>query len=212
MRIVLLGPPGAGKGTVAKKAAEKFKIPHISTGDLFRNAIKNETELGKKVKTIIDSGELVSDELTFGLLKERTTQSDAAGGYILDGFPRTINQADLLAGYQQIDSSILLDLKDEVVIKRLSGRRICKKCGFIHHVQFMPPKEEGICDKCGGELYTRDDDKEESIRNRLIVYHKETAPLIAYYKEKGQLVSINAERKPDEVYDSVTAAMEEISR
>jgi adenylate kinase len=203
MKLILLGPPGAGKGTVAKKTADEFNIPHISTGDLFREAIRIESDLGKKVKKIIESGALVSDELTSELIKERLAKKDVESGYILDGFPRTIRQATLLDDFQKIDRVLLLKVDDSEVVRRLSGRRICKDCGHIHHVEFMPPKVEGICDKCGGELYTRDDDKEESVKKRLQVYREETAPLIGYYEEKGLLTHVDASKSPDEVFQSV---------
>jgi adenylate kinase len=204
MKLILLGPPGAGKGTLAKKTAEQFEIPHISTGDLFREAIRIESDLGKKVKKIIESGALVSDELTFELVKERLSKKDVENGYILDGFPRTIRQATLLDDFETIDRVVLLEVDDSEVIRRLSGRRICKNCGHIHHVDFMPPKVDGICDNCGGELYTRDDDKEESVKKRLQVYREETAPLIGYYDKKNLLTRVDASAKPDEVFKSVT--------
>jgi len=207
MKLILLGPPGAGKGTVAKKTADEFNIPHISTGDLFREAIRIESDLGKKVKKIIESGALVSDELTFELIKERLAKKDVESGYILDGFPRTIRQATLLDDFQKIDRVLLLKVDDSEVVRRLSGRRICKDCGHIHHVEFMPPKVDGICDKCGGELYTRDDDKEESVKKRLQVYREETAPLVGYYEEKGLLTHVDASKSPDEVFQSVTAIL-----
>ncbi len=208
MKLVFFGPPGAGKGTIASKLAEKIGIPHISTGDLFRAAIKNETELGKKVKAILDSGALVPDELTVELVRERLSEGDTKSGYILDGFPRTIPQAEALADIDQIDAVINFEVADEVIVSRLSGRRICPNCGNIHHVEYMPPKQEGICDRCGGELIQREDDKEDSIRNRLAVYKEQTAPLLDYYNEKGLTIDIDGSPAPDVVLDSVSKALE----
>lgn len=199
MNLIFLGPPGAGKGTLAVKAAEEYKIPHISTGDIFRAAIKNKTELGVKVKAIIDSGELVSDDLTVALVKDRLAQADAQNGFILDGFPRTIPQAEALAKIAKIDAAVNFDIADEAVVERLSGRRVCKECGTNFHIMFKQPKVEGKCDNCGGELYTRDDDKIEAIKNRLVVYRKSTAPLIDFYKDKGNLVDIDARPAPAKI-------------
>ncbi|MFP4364727.1 MAG: adenylate kinase [Spirochaetia bacterium] len=207
MKLVFLGPPGAGKGTIASEAADIFNIPHISTGQLFRNAIQNMTELGKKVKPILDSGDLVPDELTIELLKERISQNDAQNGFILDGFPRTINQAEELAKVEPEIQVVNFEVPDEVIIKRLSGRRVCSKCGETYHVDYMPPKTPGVCDKCGGQLITRDDDKEESIRNRLEVYKEKTFPLIDYYKKQGGLLSIDANKKPEEVVKELQKAL-----
>lgn len=200
MNMIFLGPPGAGKGTMASKVKDEFNIPHISTGDLFRAAIKNQTELGVKVKSIIDKGDLVPDELTVALVEERLSEGDCGNGYILDGFPRTIPQADALAKISKIDSVINFTCKEEEVVRRLSGRRMCKECGSSFHIEFVPPKTENICDKCNGELYTRDDDKVDSIKNRLDVYKKSTEPLINYYTEKGTIKDIDASPKPDDVY------------
>lgn len=203
MKMILLGPPGAGKGTMAVRIKDELSIPHISTGDLFRAAIKNRTELGVKVKAIIDRGDLVPDELTVALVKERLEEGDCGGGYILDGFPRTTGQADALAAFSPIDLVINFTVSDELIIKRLSGRRLCKNCGAGFHVEFIPPKEEGVCDKCGGPLYTRDDDQIDSIKNRLKVYTESTEPLILYYRDKGLLKDIDAGLTPDDVFASV---------
>ncbi len=203
MKMILLGPPGAGKGTMAVRIKEDLGIPHISTGDLFRAAIKNQTELGVKVKAIIDRGDLVPDELTVALVEERLAQGDTANGYILDGFPRTTGQADALAGFSQVDVVINFTVAEEEVVRRLSGRRLCKECGAGYHVEFIPPKVEGKCDKCGGELYTRDDDKIESIKNRLKVYADSTEPLISYYTEKGLIKDVDAGQAPDDVFAGV---------
>jgi adenylate kinase len=192
MNFVFLGPPGAGKGTLAGEVAKKYGIPHISTGDIFRGAIKAGTPLGKQVKSILDSGGLVNDELTCGLVKERLAEKDAAAGFILDGFPRTIPQAEALSKMAHVDAAVNFDIDDDKVVQRLSGRRVCRSCGFNHHVTFMPPKKEGICDKCGGELFTREDDKIDAITHRLEVYREQTAPLIGFYREKGLLVDIDS--------------------
>jgi adenylate kinase len=203
MNLIFLGPPGAGKGTVAARLKDILSIPHISTGDLFRAAIKNQTELGKKVKSIIDAGNLVPDELTVALVKERLEDKDTAEGFILDGFPRTIAQAEALKEFGNIDSVINLQVAEEKIIKRLSGRRLCKECGEGYHVEYMPPKEEGKCDKCGGELYIRKDDNIDSIKNRLEVYAKETAPLIDYYTQEGTIQNFDSGLAADEVVKNV---------
>ena len=210
MNLIFLGPPGAGKGTTASKVATEFGIPHISTGDLFRAAIKNETELGLRVKAITEKGDLVPDDLTVEIVKERLHAPDSQKGYILDGFPRTIPQAEALAGYSSITRVLNFELDDEEVIERLSGRRVCKACGAGYHVRFMPPKREGVCDVCGGELYTRKDDTIDSINNRLKVYSAQTAPLISYYTKRKQLTNVNAKPPADEVLASVTRTLKEL--
>jgi adenylate kinase len=192
MNFIFLGPPGAGKGTLAAKVAEMHNIPHISTGVIFRAAIKSKTALGLRVQSIIDAGELVSDEITIELVKERLTQNDAKKGFILDGFPRTIPQAEALAKIILIDHVVNFNIEDADVIARLSGRRVCKNCGHNFHKDFMPPKKEGICDNCGSELFIRDDDKEDAITHRLEVYRDQTEPLIAYYKKEKLITSIDA--------------------
>ncbi len=193
MNCVFLGPPGAGKGTLALEVAKEYGMSHISTGDLFRLAIKNGTELGKKAKAIMDSGALVGDDVTIGLLKERLEKDDwKKNGFILDGFPRTLPQVDALSSLVKIDYVINLEISNEEVIERLSGRRICSGCGKSFHIKFMQPKQEGICDACSAKLITREDDKIEAIQKRLEAYSKQTAPLIQYYKDAGLLVSIDA--------------------
>lgn len=201
MNFIFLGPPGAGKGTLAKEAAKFYNIPHISTGDIFRENIKNQTELGKKAKAIIDAGGLVSDEITIDLVKDRLSKDDTKNGYILDGFPRTIPQAEALEKFAKIDAGVNFDIEDEAVVDRLGGRVCCKDCGQMYHVKTMPPKVAGKCDKCGGELYTRDDDKPESIQNRLVVYRNSTAPLIDFYRNKNLLVDIDAKPAPEKVLE-----------
>jgi adenylate kinase len=198
MKLIFLGPPGAGKGTLAGLVSREVGVPQISTGDIFRDAIKRGTDLGKKVQQIVGRGDLVPDELTVSLVKERLTQPDAAGGYILDGFPRTIPQAAALEGFQSLDAVVNFTISDEVVVTRLSGREICKSCGAIYHVTNMPAKQKGVCDKCGGPLYTRPDDSIQSITNRLEVYKKQTEPLIAFYADRKLLRNIDSSKSPED--------------
>lgn len=207
MNVIFLGPPGAGKGTIAKQLSQDKAIPHVSTGDLFREEIKNETELGKKVQSILSAGDLVPDELTVEIVRKRLHQPDAQNGAILDGFPRTIPQAQALSQFYDIDAVFNFVLPDEEAIKRLSGRRIAKSSGRIYHVIFNPPKREGYDDETGEPLITRPDDREDAVRNRLNVYEKQTAPLIQYYEEKGLLIKIDASPSPEEVYASVLKAL-----
>ena len=195
--FVFLGPPGAGKGSLAVKVAEDYKIPHISTGDIFRANIKAQTPLGVKVKAIIDSGSLVSDDLTCELVKDRLSQPDCKNGYILDGFPRTIPQAEMLDGLVADLKVVNFQIADEIVIGRLSTRRVCKACGANFNVLTLPPKVEGVCDKCGGELYQRDDDRQESIMHRMDVYREQTEPLINFYKNKGKITDLDASIETD---------------
>lgn len=192
MKLIFLGPPGAGKGTLAALVAERFTIPHISTGEIFRAAIREKTPLGLKVQAIIDSGQLVSDDITIELVKERLSRDDTKSGFILDGFPRTIPQAEALSKIVEVDSAVNFDIADNEVVTRLSGRRVCKNCNRNYHVTTMPPKVENVCDKCGGELYIREDDKVEAISKRLEVYRAQTAPLIEWYRSKSRLTDIDA--------------------
>ena len=212
MRIIMLGAPGAGKGTQAKKIAEKYGIPHISTGDIFRANIKNGTELGKKAKTYMDQGLLVPDELTCDLVVDRIQQDDAQKGYVLDGFPRTIPQAEeldkaLKSVNDNLDYAIDVEVPDDNIINRMSGRRSCKDCGAIFHVQYNPPKKENCCDVCGGELILRDDDKAETVKKRLDVYHEQTAPLIAHYKEAGSLHEIDGTQDIKVVFEEIKSIL-----
>jgi len=208
MKLIFLGPPGAGKGTLAKITGKEYNIPQVSTGDLFRSAVKEGTELGIQAKRIMEKGELVPDSLTVDLVKERLARSDAADGYILDGFPRTIPQADSLAEFERLDGVINFAIDDGTVIQRLSGRRICRSCGAIYHIVNMPASREGICDRCQGELYIRDDDQIESIKNRLNVYKKQTEPLINYYLEKGLLKNIDASTDPEKMMTEIRAIID----
>ena len=207
MRLVFLGPPGAGKGTIAAKAKLVYSIPHISTGDLFRANIKNGTELGRRVQAILAAGDLVPDEVTIDMVRERLKEEDALKGFILDGFPRTIAQADALGAMTDLDRVVNFVLDKEDIVKRLSGRRVCKSTGRTYHILYNPPMVEGIDDETGEPLIQRDDDKEEAIRNRLEVYEASTAPLIAYYRDKGLLVDIDASKSPDEVLSSMVEAL-----
>jgi len=203
MKLVFLGPPGAGKGTMAMQLAQYAGIPHISTGDIFRANIKQQTELGKKVKAILDSGELVPDTLTIELVQDRLSEADAQRGFILDGFPRTVPQADALAEMQELDSVVNFELQDEEVVRRLSGRRVHPGSGRTYHVEFNPPKREGLDDVTGESLVQREDDAESSIKNRLRVYREQTQPLIEYYRSRGQLVDLDAGPKPEEVFENL---------
>ena len=207
MNLIFLGPPGAGKGTLAGLVAKELGIPQISTGDIFRDAIKRETELGKRVKEIVGRGDLVPDELTVSLVRERLAQPDAANGYILDGFPRTIPQAEALQGFQKLDSVVNFVIGDDVVVLRLTGREVCRACGAIYHVRNMPSKVKGVCDRCGGQTYTRDDDKLESITNRLEVYKQQTEPLIAFYRKRGLLRDVDSSTTPEATLVGVRAVL-----
>ena len=207
-KIIMLGAPGAGKGTQAKRLADKYGIPHISTGDIFRANIKNGTELGKKAKAFMDAGALVPDELTVDLVMDRLAQADCAGGFILDGFPRTINQAEKLTealekGSGEIDWAVDIEVPDEDIVVRMSGRRVCGACGASYHTVHHPPKTEGICDNCGEALQIRADDKEETVRKRLEVYHDQTQPLIDYYKAKEKVMEIDGTQPMDAVFDEI---------
>ncbi len=209
MNLVFLGPPGAGKGTQAKRLAQELSLKHISTGDILREAVKNETPLGKKAKEYMDRGELVPDDLIIALIEEVMPEG---GGVIFDGFPRTIAQAEALDEMlsrkgMEVDKVILFDVDDDVVVERLSGRRVCSKCGTVYHIKYNPPKNDEVCDVCGTKLVQRDDDKEEVVRNRLEVYRKQTAPLIEYYEGKGILIRLDASRDIEEVYQELLRAL-----
>ncbi len=208
MNIIMLGPPGAGKGTQAKMLVDRLGIPQVSTGDMLREAVKEGTDLGIKAKEYMDAGKLVPDEVVIGIVKERLAQPDCGKGFILDGFPRTIPQAqaldEALKGLgKRIDHVVNVAVPAEELVARLTGRRTCKQCGAMFHVVFNPPEKEGVCDKCGGELYQRDDDKEETIRQRLRVYEDQTSPLIDYYGKQGVLHDIDGRRSIDEIFQDI---------
>ena len=209
MKIIMLGAPGAGKGTQAKQIAGKYSIPHISTGDIFRANIKNGTDLGKKAKEYMDQGLLVPDELTCDLVMDRIQQDDCVNGFVLDGFPRTIPQAKALDAAleklgQHMDVAIDVDVPDENIVNRMSGRRACLDCGATYHVVSLPPKTEGKCDHCGSDLVLRDDDKPETVQKRLSVYHEQTQPLIDYYKNQGILKSMDGTQPMEAVFTAIT--------
>lgn len=212
MKIIMLGAPGAGKGTQAKKIASKYQIPHISTGDIFRANIKNGTELGKKAKTYMDQGLLVPDELVVDLVVDRVAADDCKNGYVLDGFPRTIPQAEALDAAlaklgEAMDYAINVEVPDDNIVKRMSGRRACVACGATYHIEHIPPKKEGICDTCGKELILRDDDKPETVLKRLNVYHEQTQPLIDYYTGKGILKEVDGTKDMSEVFNEIVAIL-----
>lgn len=211
--IILLGPPGAGKGTQAKKLMDRFAIPQISTGDMLREAVTGGTDLGKKAKECMDSGTLVPDEVVIGIVKERLRKPDCDNGFILDGFPRTIPQAEALENVtrelgKDVDYVVSLDADDSELVERLSGRRTCRACGAMYHVLFNPPKEKGRCDKCGGELYQRDDDQETTIVNRLKTYKEMTEPLIKFYRNKGNLVTVAATGNIESIFAQIVAILD----
>ncbi len=214
MKIIMLGAPGAGKGTQAKKIAERYGLPHVSTGDIFRANIKNGTELGMEAKKYMDQGLLVPDELTVKILLDRVAQEDCKNGYILDGFPRTIPQAEVLDKAltelgDKIDYAVNVHVPDENIVNRMSGRRACVSCGGTYHVVYAPTKKEGICDACGGELILRDDDKPETVQKRLAVYHEQTQPLIDFYQNKGILVEVDGTKEMAEVFEAIVAILGE---
>ncbi len=207
MNLIFLGPPGAGKGTMASLAKDFYNIPHISTGDLFRAAISNETALGKQVKAILAAGDLVPDEVTIAMVQERLLEGDTDRGYILDGFPRTIGQAESLDEFADIDHAVNFNIPREMIVKRLTGRRVAKRSGKLYHIIYNPPKVEGVCDVTGEPLIQREDDKEEAILNRLDVYDEQTAPLIAYYRKQGKLVDIDSSLSTDEVFKQLLRSL-----
>jgi adenylate kinase len=213
MNIVFLGPPGAGKGTQAKILIERYGIPQISTGDMLREHRAKGTELGKKAQEYMDKGQLVPDEIILGMVKERLSQPDCQKGFILDGFPRTVAQAEALDKLleemgKKLDFALALIVPDELLIERLTGRRTCKSCGMMYHIKYKPPKVDNKCDVCGGELYQRPDDNEETVRNRLKVYHESTAPLIEYYRKKGILREIDGGKSIEEITQQIIQILE----
>ena len=208
MRLVLLGPPGVGKGTQAGRIAETYGIPHISTGEMFRAAVAAGTEAGREAKTYMDAGKLVPDAVVTAMVRERLAEADCGPGFLLDGFPRTRRQAEDLDGLlrdagQDLDAVVYFTAPEEVIVERLSGRRLCRRCGDGYHVRFMPPAAEGVCNRCGGELYQRDDDKPDAVRQRLKVYEDQTQELVAYYRERGLLLEVRADRAVEEVAGKV---------
>ncbi len=208
MKIVMLGAPGAGKGTQARMISEKYGIPQISTGDIFRANIRNQTELGQKAKSYMDQGLLVPDELTLDLVVDRLAQDDCSNGYILDGFPRTIPQAEALtfalkSQKTKIDYAIDVEVPDDNIVQRMSGRRACPGCGATYHIRYNPPVSDNICDECGTELIQREDDKAETVQKRLDVYHKKTQPLIEYYREQGCMYSVDGTRPMEDVFEDI---------
>ena len=212
MRAILMGPPGAGKGTQAAVLVDRFQIPHISTGDMFRAAIKAGTALGLKAKEYMDAGELVPDSVTIGIVEERLKEADCAKGFLLDGFPRTVAQADALGELLTklsfpLDGVLNISVDYDVLLERLTGRRFCRQCGATYHTVFNPPKTVDVCDKCGGELYQRSDDTLETAKNRLAVYQEQTAPLISYYREKGLVKDIKGDQEIDAVLHDILQAL-----
>ncbi len=212
MNIILIGPPGAGKGTQATRMIDRLKVPQISTGDMFRAAVKEGTPMGKKAKEYMDKGALVPDDVVIGVVKERFGKPDCKKGFILDGFPRTLEQAKALDGLlkdlkTKLDHVVVIDVPDDYLVKRLTGRRTCRGCNYMHHIEFDPPKKAGVCDKCGGELYQRDDDKEETIRQRLTNYHNQTSPLIEYYGKQAIVRKINGTLSMEKVQDEIKKAI-----
>ena len=207
MDIILLGPPGVGKGTVAKKLSAELKLPHIATGDMLRENVANSTALGLKAKGYMDKGLLVPDDLVIEMIKERLQRKDCKKGLLLDGFPRTIHQADEIGKVIKIDKVVNLQAGDEIIVKRISLRRVCSKCGFAYHLDFIKPNREGFCDKCSGHLYQREDDKPEAVKQRLKVYREQTAPLIDYYRKKKVLVDVDGSGTPEKVFGMVKKAI-----
>lgn len=212
MKIILLGPPGAGKGTQAKLISERYTIPHISTGDIFRKNISEKTTLGVKAKEYMDKGLLVPDELTIDLVKDRLSESDCKSGFLLDGFPRTVKQAEALEDFlrinnEEIDTALLIDVPGEFIFERMTGRRVCPACGSSYHVKFNPPKIEGKCDACGSDIVQRKDDAEETVRDRITVYEKQTQPLVEYYNSKDQLFVVDGTQSIEEVFNTISNYM-----
>jgi|Deesub1362B_J571_1020462.scaffolds.fasta_scaffold00166_59 adenylate kinase len=216
MNLILLGAPGAGKGTQAKLIVSKYNIPQISTGDMLREAVAKQTELGRKAKEYMDKGELVPDEVVIGIVKERLAQPDCEKGFILDGFPRTLKQAEALDGIldelgKKIDAVINVAVPEDEIVKRIVNRRTCKKCGAVYHLIYNPPKESGKCDKCGGELHQRDDDKEETVKERLRVYKAQTEPLIDYYSKKGLVYDVDGTKSIEGVFEEIEKILDKLT-
>ncbi|HHY39817.1 MAG TPA: adenylate kinase [Syntrophaceticus sp.] len=217
MNILIMGPPGAGKGTQASRITSFFEIPHISTGDMFRAEIKQASELGKRIKSYLDTGQLVPDEVTVEVIKKRLQQADTQKGFLLDGFPRTIPQAEALDGIlkemgRSLDLVINIKVDPQVLLDRMTGRRVCQKCGATYHVVNQPPRVEGVCDLCEGELYQRSDDTVETVSNRLDVYQKQTAPLLEYYQQRGIVAEVNGEQSIDDVFKEIEQLIRRLAR
>ena len=210
MKLIIFGPPSAGKGTQAQRLSKKYGIPQIATGDLLREAVAKKTPLGVKIKSYLDSGRLGPDDLIVQLISERVSKPDCADGYILDGFPRTMGQAEELDKMTKVDIVLNIVVDFEMLVERAIGRRICKQCAAVYHVKFNPPEKEGVCDKCGAELIQRDDDKEDTVRNRLRIYMEQTAPLVDHFKKQGILVDIDGSRGIDGVFDQMVDAIEKV--
>lgn len=213
MRLIFLGPPGAGKGTQAKMLIDRYGIPQISTGDILRAAVKEGTPMGKKAKEYMEAGKLVTDDIVIGIMQDRLKQEDCKKGFILDGFPRTVAQAEALDAMLKtlnmpLDKVLALTVPDAELLKRLTGRRTCKSCGQMYHIVFDPSRKEGVCDKCGGELYQRADDNDETIKNRLSVYHSQTSPLLEYYGKQGLLREIDGTSSPENIFNAIISVLE----
>jgi adenylate kinase len=217
MQLILLGPPGAGKGTQAARIEAEYGLPQVATGDMLREAVKQETELGRKAKQYMDQGQLVPDEVVIGIVKERLAQEDCREGFVLDGFPRTVEQArsltEILSDLDcKLDAVLNIEVSEEEVVHRLSARRVCKDCGATYHLEYDPPATEGVCDKCGGELYQREDDTPVTIKERLKVYHEKTAPLIDYYRQRDLLKTIDGEAEVEVVFQKISEVLEAITK
>ncbi len=210
LKLIIFGPPSAGKGTQAQRLSKKYGIPQIATGDLLREAVAKQTPLGVKIKSYLDTGRLGPDDLIVQLISDRVSKPDCAGGYILDGFPRTMGQAEELDKMTQVDIVLNIVVDFEMLVERAIGRRICPECAAVYHVKFNPPRSQGVCDKCGSELVQRDDDKEDTVRNRLRIYMEQTAPLVEHFKRMGILVDIDGSRGIDGVFDQMVAAVEKV--
>ena len=215
MIVILLGAPGVGKGTQGSLISKQFGIPQISTGDILRSEVKKSTELGKQAKKFMDKGELVPDDVIVGMMEHRIKESDCSNGFILDGFPRTVEQADALGrmldkNNLDLNCALLIDVPEDVIIERLTGRRVCPNCGEVYHLKYNPPKNDNICDKCGTKLIQRDDDKKETVKNRLDVYNRSTAPLINYYERKGKLIKIDGMGSIDNIFDNIKLALKKV--
>jgi len=215
MIVILLGAPGVGKGTQGSLISKQFGIPQISTGDILRSEVKKSTELGKQAKKFMDKGELVPDDVIVGMMEHRIKESDCSNGFILDGFPRTVEQADALGrmldkNNLDLSCALLIDVPEDVIIERLTGRRVCPNCGEVYHLKYNPPKNDNICDKCGTKLIQRDDDKKETVKNRLDVYNRSTAPLINYYERKGKLIKIDGMGSIDNIFDNIKLALKKV--